>query len=204
MVKDFADLYRLKDRFVELAGLERMAEKSAQNLVDEIEASKKNNLSRLVYGLGIRFVGGRTAELLAEHFGSLEKIEDASEEELTEVTEIGPKVAASIVEFFSEKANRKVVERLRAAGVRMKEERQAPRDTRLAGKSFVFTGVLAHRTREEAGALVVAHGGKVISSVSKKTDYVVVGADPGSKYDQAKSLGVTILDEAGFEKLIRV
>jgi DNA ligase (NAD+) len=200
MVEDFADLYHLK--LEKVAALERMAEKSAQNLLDEIEASKKNNLSRLIYALGMRFVGERTAELLAEHFGSLEKIAEAGEEELTEVHEIGPKVAASIVEFFSEKANRDVVKRLREAGLRMKEERQAPKDTRLAGKSFVFTGSLERHSREEAGALVVSHGGKVISSVSKKTDYVVVGADPGSKYEKAKSLGVAILDETAFEKLI--
>jgi DNA ligase (NAD+) len=200
MVRDFADLYHLK--IEKVAALERMAEKSAQNLLDEIEASKNNNLSRLIYALGMRFVGERTAELLAEHFGSLDKIESANEEELTEVTEIGPKVAASIAEFFSEKANRDLVRRLREAGLHMKEERQAPKDKRLAGKSFVFTGTLPHYTREDAGALVVSHGGKVISSVSKKTDYVVVGADPGSKYDKAKSLGVTTLDEAAFEKLI--
>jgi DNA ligase (NAD+) len=200
MVKDFADLYRLK--LERVAALERMAEQSAQNLLDEIEASKKNNLSRLIYALGMRFVGERTGELLAEHFGSLDKIADASEGELTEVHEIGPKVAASIAEFFSEKANRDLIKRLREAGLRMKEESQAPRDLRLAGKSFVFTGALQRHTREDAGALVVSHGGKVISSVSKKTDYVVVGADPGSKYDKAKSLGVPILDEAAFEKLI--
>ena len=200
MVKDFADLYHL--RLEKVAALERMAEKSAQNLLDEIEASKKNNLSRLIYALGMRFVGERTGELLAEHFGSLEKIAEASEEQLTEVHEIGPKVAASIAEFFSEKVNRDLIKRLRDAGLKMKEERQLPRDTRLAGKSFVFTGTLERHTREDAGALVVSHGGKVISSVSKKTDYVVVGADPGSKYDKAKSLGVPILDEAAFEKLI--
>lgn len=200
MVKDFADLYHL--RLEKVAALERMAEKSAQNLLDEIEASKKNNLSRLIYALGMRFVGERTGELLAEHFGSLEKIAEASEEQLTEVHEIGPKVAASIAEFFSERVNRDLIKRLRDAGLKMKEERQAPRDTRLAGKSFVFTGTLERHTREDAGALVVSHGGKVISSVSKKTDYVVVGADPGSKYDKAKSLEVPILDEAAFEKLI--
>jgi DNA ligase (NAD+) len=200
MVKDFGDLYHLK--LEKVAALERMAEKSAQNLLDEIEASKNNNPSRLIYALGIRFVGERTAELLAEHFGSLEKIESAGEEELTEVTEIGPKVAASIVEFFSERVNRDLIKRLREAGLKMKEERLAPKSARLAGESFVFTGTLAHHTREDAGGLVVAHGGKVISSVSKKTDYVVVGADPGSKYDKAKLLGVNILDEAAFEKLL--
>jgi DNA ligase (NAD+) len=200
IVKDVADLYSLD--LETLAGLERMAEKSAQNLLDEIAASKKNSLSRLVYALGMRFVGERTGQLLAGHFGSLDKIARASEEELTEVGEVGPKVAASISEFFSEAANRKLIDKLKGAGVNPREERKAPKDTKLAGKSFVFTGTLARRTREEAGALVVEHGGKVVSSVSKDTDYVVVGADPGSKYDKARSLGVTILDEAGFEKLV--
>jgi len=200
IVKDFAGLYELK--LDEIAALERMAEKSAQNLLDEIAASKKNELSRLVYALGIGFVGERTAQLLAEHFGSIEKIANASVEELTEVHEIGPKVAGSIVDFFSEKPNRKLIERLREEGLRMEEKRVAPKDTRLAGKSFVFTGTLERHSREEAGALVVSHGGKVISSVSKKTDYVVAGADPGSKLAKAESLGVPILDEAAFEKLV--
>ncbi|HYL45973.1 MAG TPA: NAD-dependent DNA ligase LigA [Candidatus Limnocylindrales bacterium] len=200
IVKDVADLYKLD--LETLAGLERMAEKSAQNLLDEIAASKKNSLDRLIYALGIRFVGERTAQLLANHFGSMDKLAEAGEEELKEVSEVGPKVAEGILEFFSEPANRKLIEHLKAAGVNMKAERQAPKDTKFAGKTFVFTGTLANRTREEAEALVVSHGGKSGSSVSKKTNYVVVGADPGSKYDKAKSLGVPILDEAGFEKLL--
>jgi DNA ligase (NAD+) len=200
IVKDVADLYSLD--LETLADLERMAEKSAQNLLNEIAASKKNSLSRLVYALGMRFVGERTGQLLAAHFGSLDKIAKASEEELTEVGEVGPKVAASIAEFFSEAANRKLIEKLKEEGVNPREERKAPKDTKLAGKSFVFTGTLARRTREEAGALVTEHGGKVVSTVSKSTDYVVVGADPGSKYDKARSIGVAILDEAAFEKLV--
>ena len=200
LVKDFADLYKLK--LEPLAGLERMAEKSAQNLLDEIVTSKKNSLDRLIYALGIRFVGERTAQLLADHFGSMDKLAEASEEELVNVTEVGPKVAEGILEFFSESANRKLIERLRAAGVNMKSERQTPKDTKFAGKTFVFTGTLERRSREEAEAQVAAHGGKAGGSVSKKTSYVVVGADPGSKYDKARALGVTILDEAGFEKLL--
>jgi len=202
LVKDPADLYTLKPG--DLVPLERMAEKSAQNLLDEIEASKNIGLARLVYALGIRFVGERTGQLLAEHFQSLHEIVEADPEKLTEVHEVGPKVAASIAEFFSEPANRKLVAKLEKAGVRMTAERQAPRDTRLAGKTFVFTGGLERHSREQAGEIVVSHGGKVSNSVSKKTDYVVVGSDPGSKFDQAKKLGVEILDEAGFEKLAGV
>jgi DNA ligase (NAD+) len=202
LVKDFADLYHLDADSV--ANLERMAEKSAQNLIDEIKESKSRGLVRLIYALGIRFVGERTGQLLAENFGSMKKLADASLEELTEVPEVGPKVATSIVDFFSEPANKAVLQRLEEAGLKMKEERKAPRDNSLAGQSFVFTGGLAHRSREEAGQLVVDRGGKVISTVSKKTDYVVVGTDPGSKYDKAKELGVPILDESGFEKLLRL
>jgi DNA ligase (NAD+) len=202
LVKDFADLYKLDVET--LAELDRMGEKSAQNLLEEIAASRKNPLDRLIYALGIRFVGERTAQLLANHFGSIDKLAEAGEEELKEVGEVGPKVAEGILEFFSETANHKLIEHLKAAGVNMKSERQAPKDTKFAGKTFVFTGTLANRSREEAEALVASHGGKAGSSVSKKTSYVVVGADPGSKYDKAKSLGVPILDEAGFEKLLRL
>jgi DNA ligase (NAD+) len=200
LVTDFADLYKLD--LDTLAGLERMAEKSAQNLLDEIAASKKNSLDRVIYAIGIPFVGERTAQLLAPHFGSVEKIAGASTEELMEVGEVGPKIAEGVREFFSERANVKLIDRLRAAGVNMKGEREAPKDTKFAGKTFVFTGTLARRSREEAEALVASHSGKAGSTVSKKTSYVVVGADPGSKYDKAKSLGVSILDEAGFEKLL--
>jgi DNA ligase (NAD+) len=200
MVKDFADLYKLE--LEEVAALERMGEKSAQNLLDEIAASKKNSLARLIYAIGIPFVGERTAQLLSGHFGSMDKLAAASADELVEVGEVGPKIAEGVREFFSESANRKLIERLRAVGVNMKEARKELKDTRFAGMTFVFTGTLERRSREDAEALVATHGGKAGSSVSKKTNYVVVGADPGSKYDKAKSLGVQILDEAQFDKLI--
>lgn len=200
MVKDVADLYEL--RLDEVAALDRMAEKSAQNLLDEIAASKNSSLARLIYALGIRFVGERTGQLLADHFGSLPKLAEATIEDLEEVPEVGPKVSQCIVEFFSEPANRKLVQHLKDEGLKMTEKRAAPEDTRFAGKTFVFTGALERRSRDEAGAEVSRHGGKISSSVSKLTDYVVVGADPGSKYDKARSLGVTILSEDEFDDLL--
>ena len=200
LVKDVADLYTLKLDAV--AELERMAEKSAQNLLDEIEASKKNSLARLIYALGIFSVGERTGQLLAEHFSSLDEFSHAKEEQLIEVPEVGPKVAASIVEFFSEPANRQLVKKLEKVGVRPTAEKRVVKSDKLAGKSFVFTGGLERRSREEAGEIVKQHGGSVSGSVSKKTSYVVVGSDPGSKYDKAKELGVTILNESEYEKLL--
>jgi DNA ligase (NAD+) len=200
MVKDVADLYALK--LDEVASLERMGEKSAQNLLEEIAASKKNPLARVIYALGMRFVGERTGQLLAEHFSTLEEFAAANEERLMEVGEVGPKVAAAIAEFFSEPANRQLIKKLEKAGVRPVAEKRTVKSDKLAGKSFVFTGGLANRSREEAEELVRQHGGKISGSVSKKTDYVVVGTDPGSKHDKAKELGVTILDEGEFEKLV--
>jgi DNA ligase (NAD+) len=200
LVKDFANLYELK--IEDVAALERMAEKSARNLLDEIKASKNNSLARLIYALGMRFVGERTGQLLADHFASLPKLAEASVEDLVEVPEVGPKVAQSIADFFSEPANQKLIKRLKDEGLKMTEKRQAPEDTRFAGKTFVFTGALSRRSRDEAGAEVIRHGGKVSGSVSKLTDYVVVGADPGSKHDKARSLGVPILNEDDFDKLL--
>jgi DNA ligase (NAD+) len=200
LVRDFADLYELKQE--DVAALDRMAEKSAQNLLDEIKESKSNSLARLIYALGMRFVGERTAQLLADHFASLPNLAKATEEELVEVSEVGPKVARSIADFFSEPANQKLIKRLENEGLKMTGNRQAPEDTRFAGTSFVFTGALARRSREDAGAEVMRHGGKVSSSVSKLTSFVVVGSDPGSKHDKARSIGVAILSEDDFEKLL--
>jgi len=201
MVKDVADLYTLK--LDDVANLDRMGEKSARNLLDQIAASKKHALARLIYALGIRMVGERTGQLLADRFSSLDELAEATEDQLFEVTEVGPKVAAAIAEFFSESANQKIIKKLDKAGVRPTVEKRVMKSQKFAGKSFVFTGSLANRSREEAGQLVMQHGAKVSGSVSKKTDFVVVGADPGSKYDKAKELGVPVLTEPEFEKLLR-
>jgi DNA ligase (NAD+) len=200
LVKDIADLYTLK--LDTLIDLERFAEKSAQNLLDGIEASKKASLARLIYALGIRMIGERTGQLLAAHFSSLDELAAATEEQLLEVGEVGPKVAASIAEFFSEPANQKIIKKLDKLGVKPTAEKRIVKSQKFAGKSFVFTGGLANRSREAAAELVQQHGGKISSSVSKKTDYVVVGTDPGSKHDKAKELGVPILTESEFDKLL--
>jgi DNA ligase (NAD+) len=178
-----------------------MGEKSAQNILDGIEASKKLPLERLIMGLGIRFVGERTAELLADHFGSLEAIRDAKLEELEEVHEIGPRIALAIHEFFQERKNRELLDRLRAAGLRFTKERKQ-RGTALAGKTFVLTGTLPTLKRDDAKKRIEDAGGKVAGSVSKKTDYVVAGDDAGSKLDKAKELGVSVIDESQMLKLI--
>jgi DNA ligase (NAD+) len=198
LVKNVADLYDLTKK--ELLSLERFADKSAQNILDEIENSKKLPLERVIYGLGIRMVGERTAQFLAEHFGSMEALATASLADLQNVAEVGPKIAESIVEFFGNAANRKLVERLSRAGLTFKGQKKE-RGTKLAGKTFVLTGTLAKYTRDEAKKMIEDAGGKVTGSVSKKTDYVVAGADAGSKLDKAKELGVAVIDESQMEKL---
>src|SRR5246500_5694605 len=200
MVKDVADIYKLTKG--DLLKLERMGEKSAQNVLNEIERSKKLPLERVIYGLGIRFVGERTAQFLAEHFGNMDDLVKAGEEELQQVEEVGPRIAKSIVEFFAEPRNRELVEELRAAGLTLKGKKKE-RGTKLAGKTFVLTGTLVNYTRDEAKKLIEDAGGKVAGSVSKKTDYVVAGADAGSKLDKAKELGVAVVDESGLEALLK-
>jgi DNA ligase (NAD+) len=198
LVKNVADIYDLtKDK---LLGLERFADKSAQNILKEIENSKKLPLERVIYGLGIRMVGERTAQFLAEHFGSMEALENAGVEELQNVNEVGPRIAESIAEFFGNSANRKLVSRLREAGLTMSGQKKE-RGTKLAGKTFVLTGTLAHFSRDEAKKMIEDAGGKVSGSVSKKTDYVVAGSDAGSKLDKAKELGVEVIDEGELKKL---
>jgi DNA ligase (NAD+) len=199
MVKNVADLYRLTQD--DLLKLERMGEKSAENVLREIQASKKLPLERVIYGLGIRFVGERTAQFLAEHFGSLDAIMQASAEELEEVNEVGPRIAESIVEFFSDEHNRRLVDDLRKAGLTLKGQKKE-KGTKLAGKTFVLTGTLARHSRDEAKKMIEDAGGRVSGSVSKKTDYVVAGADAGSKLDKARELGVTVIGEEEMESLV--
>jgi DNA ligase (NAD+) len=199
LVKNVADIYDLTKE--KLLGLERFADKSAQNILDEIENSKTLPLERVIYGLGIRMVGERTAQFLAEHFGSMEALESAGVEELQDVNEVGPRIAESIAEFFSIAANRKLVERLREAGARLTGQKKQ-RGTKLAGKTFVLTGTLKHFTRDEAKKMIEDAGGKVTNSVSKKTDYVVAGADAGSKLDKAKELGVAVINEKEMEGIV--
>jgi DNA ligase (NAD+) len=199
LVKNVADIYDLTKK--DLLSLERFADKSAQNILDEIKRSKELPLERVIYGLGIRFVGARTAQFLAEHFGSMEALASAGVEELQNVNEVGPRIAESIVEFFSIPANRKLIERLGAAGLAFKGAKKE-RGTKLAGKTFVLTGTLAKYTRDEAKKMIEDAGGRVSGSVSKKTDYVVAGADAGSKLDKAKELGVAVIDEKEMEELV--
>jgi DNA ligase (NAD+) len=198
MVKNVADIYKLTK--ADLLSLERMGDKSAQNVLNEIENSKKLPLERVIFGLGIRFVGERTAQFLAEHFGSMDAIMNASLETLQEVNEVGPRIAASIVEFFAEPRNKDLVKRLEKAGLTFTGKKKE-RGTKLAGKTFVLTGTLAHYSRDEAKKLIEDAGGKVTGSVTKKTDYVVAGADAGSKLEKAKELEVPIIDEAEMKRL---
>jgi DNA ligase (NAD+) len=199
LVKNVADIYDLSKK--DLLSLDRFADKSAQNILDEIEHSKKLPLERVIYGLGIRMVGERTAQFLAEHFGSMEALASAGVEELQNVNEVGPRIAESIVEFFSIPANQQLVKRLAGAGLTFKGKKKE-RGTKLAGKTFVLTGTLAKHTRDEAKKMIEDAGGKVAGSVSKKTDYVVAGAEAGSKLDQAKELGVAVINEKEMERLV--
>ncbi|MGH9874514.1 MAG: NAD-dependent DNA ligase LigA [Pyrinomonadaceae bacterium] len=200
-VHDAGDLYGLT--LDDIASLERMAKKSASNLLAQIEASKHRELANLIYALGLRHVGDRTATTLARQFGSLEALSKATVEELDDVPEIGLTVAQSVRDWFDDPGNIELCRRLEAAGVRTKmEQASEPTDETLAGKLFVLTGTLAEYNRDEARAAIEARGGRVTSSVSKKTDYVVAGEEAGSKLDKAKELGVNVIDEAAFRELL--
>lgn len=201
VIRTLPDLYRLG--LNALASLERMADKSAQNVLAALEKSKHTTLPRFLYGLGVRHVGEATARDLARHFGKLDAIMDASVEQLLEVPDVGPVVAESIHTFFQQPHNREVVEQLRACGVTWEEGEPAARAPRpLAGKTIVLTGTLPTLSRDEAKDLLEAAGAKVAGSVSKKTDYVIAGAEAGSKLEKAQELGLPVLDEEGLRKLL--
>ena len=206
-VKSVADIYDLdQDKLLQL---ERMGKKSAQNVLEEIENSKRLPVERVIYGLGIRMVGERTAEFLAQHFGSIEELmaaatldeETAALEKLQQVEEVGPRIAQSIREFFLEPKNVELVRRLKKAGLQFQGKKKE-RGTALAGKTFVLTGTLEHLSREEARQLIEKAGGKVTGSVSKKTDYVVAGAEPGSKLDKARQFGINVISEKEMQDLV--
>jgi DNA ligase (NAD+) len=201
LIRTLPDLYKLG--FTTLAGLDRMADKSAKNLVDALEASKKTTLPRFLFGLGIRHIGESTAKDLAKHFGKLDAIMDATEEQLLEVNDVGPVVAKSLRTFFDQAHNREVVEQLRACGLGWEEGEPAARAPKpLAGKTFVITGTLPTLSRDEAKDKLETAGAKVAGSVSKKTDYLVAGAEAGSKLDKALELGVTVIDEARMREIL--
>ncbi len=199
LVKDLADLYHIT--VPTLADLERLAEKSATNLYNAIQQSKDRGLARLLFGLGIRYVGEHVAEILAAHVGSMERLLRASAEELAEIHGIGPRIASGVAHFFAQEENVRVLERLKAAGVKMGEA-VAVGPKPLAGKTFVLTGTLSSMSRDSARSLITHLGGRVTPSVSKKTDYVVAGKEPGSKLEDARRLGVATLDEAAFLALV--
>jgi DNA ligase (NAD+) len=199
LVRDFADLYDLD--IGQLSSLDRLAEKSATNLYEAIQKSKDRGLARLLFALGIRYVGETVARILAAEFGSAARLVEATEASLAAVRGVGPRIAASVSLFFQQHENLELLAALERAGVRTTEA-ASPGPKPLLGKAFVLTGGLDQMTREEAKAAIQARGGKVTASVSKKTDFVVAGKDPGSKLEDAKRLGIPVLDEAGFQALL--
>ena len=199
MVRSIADLYKLDEE--KLLSLERIGEKTARTLLKEIEQSKKAPLNRVLFGLGIRFIGERTAQLLAEEFGSMDALMAASQEELERVNEVGPRVSQAIREFFDEETNRKLVEHLREAGLTFTAEKRK-KSSELEGLTFVLTGTLPNLSREDAKAKIEAAGGRVSGSVSKKTSYVVAGEEAGSKLERAQELKVPVIDEAKLVELL--
>lgn len=203
LVKDITDLYRLRKE--DLLQLQRMGEKSSRNLLQAIDDSRRNPLHRLIFGLGIRHVGERAARLLAGKFSSIDNLMRASKEELTAISEIGPTIAESVTTFFAQQQNREIIRKLQEAGVNTRSDNEeTSRSGRpLKGKTFVLTGTLQGLTRNEAREKIESLGGKVSSSVSKKTDYLVAGENPGSKYEKAQKLGTTILDEEGLSALLK-
>ena len=203
-LKSFSDYYSLKNYKEELMELEGFGTKSIQNLLDGIEESKNNSLERLIFALGIRHVGKKTAKILASYFKTMDILEEAQYEELVNIYDIGAMIAKSVVDYFNDENNRRIVELLRNTGVNMSYlGKEVSAKEEFEGKTFVLTGSLESITREEAKEKIEAVGGKTSSTVSSKTDVVVVGANPGSKYDKAKSLGITIWTESDFLDMLK-
>jgi DNA ligase (NAD+) len=201
LVKNFADVYKLQAS--DLAELERMADKSAANVIEAIEKSKAQPLWRLVAALGIRHIGGQSAQILAEHFGSLQALMEADQQTLEAIDQIGPKMAESVHEYFRNSDNRAVINELLAAGVKPKQAKAAKKATgRLAGKTIVVTGTLESFSRQQAEQAIRQAGGKTSSSVSKKTDFVLAGKEPGSKIEKARKFGVAVMDEKQFLQIV--
>ena len=204
LIKDISNLYFLKRG--DLISLERMGDKSVDNLLDAIDKSRKKSLTNLIYGLGIRYVGVHTSEVITRNYPTLDKFEKARLQELIEIKEIGPKITESIILFFKEKENLAIIERLRCAGLNFGQEEEKISEEKgtkiLAGKQFVLTGTLNDFTRTQVKKLIIKLGGRVTGSVSKKTDYLVIGKEPGSKYQKAQELGVNIINEEKFKKII--
>lgn len=201
-ITHFSDIYKLKDRRDELTKIERLGEKSIDNLLKSIEKSKSQPFSKVLFALGIRYVGAGAAQKITDHFNSIDDIIASSEEEISAIYEIGPSISKSIKQFFSDKNNLKLIEELRKSGLTFTSEKKVIVQSALTGKTFVLTGTLSAFSRDEAGARIIALGGKVTSSVSKNTDFVVAGEKAGSKLTKAESLGVKVLDESTFLKML--
>ena len=199
VIKDYGDIYYIRKE--EIMGLERMGAKSAENLISAVERSKSNSIDRVIFALGIRHAGIHAAAVLAKMFGSLKRLSEATLAELEEINEIGPVMAQSIYEFFRNKTTLKVLTKLKGAGVKM-EEKVLPAKGKLAGLSFCISGKLTNYSRLQAQRLIKSLGGRVSGSVGKSTNYLLLGEDPGSKYDKARKLGVKIIGEKEFEKLL--
>jgi DNA ligase (NAD+) len=203
LLKNCADLYDLHSRQETLLSLHRWGKKSAQNLLDAIEKSKTRPFSRVLYALGIRHIGASIAQLLVDNFMTIEQLTAATETDLQSLQGIGPQIAESVVRFFADIHNQRIVNRLRTAGIQMQEKKKHARTSQqLSNKSFVLTGTLSTMTREEAKRKIESLGGKVVSSISKKTDFVIVGSDAGSKLEKAKTLGILLIDEQKFLNML--
>ena len=202
-LKDYSDIYHLKEKREELINIERLGDKSIDNLLNAIETSKQKSFEKVLFALGVRYVGSGAAKKIADHFLSIEKLMDASKDEIEAIHEIGPSISESVIRFFSNAQNRKTIEKLKKSGLVLASKGRLKKSNRLDGKSFVLTGTLSTMSREEAKEKIQNHGGSVVSSVSKNTNYVVVGENAGSKLDKAQKLGIEILSEEQFLELIK-